>query len=162
MLYKYYEQRGDLIEFAKKGMFDVIVHGCNCMCTQGAGIAVRMRNEFGTDKYHMENPIFKGDINKLGNIEYEYKTLSGRNVAIVNAYTQYKYGPNHPDGDAQPLSYEALIMCLRKINYVFAGKEIGLPQIGAGLAGGDWDLISPIIKKELKDCSTTIVIYKNK
>jgi len=41
----------------------------------------------------------------------------------------------------------------------FAGKHIGLPLIGAGLAGGDWDRIRVIIKKELKDCNVTVVIF---
>jgi len=39
---------------------------------------------------------------------------------------------------------------MRKINHIFAGKHIGLPLIGAGLAGGDWDRIRVIIKKRIK------------
>ena len=30
---------GDLIALAQQGTFDVIAHGCNCMCQMGAGIA---------------------------------------------------------------------------------------------------------------------------
>ena len=45
------------------------------------------------------------------------------------------------------------------MNYRFKGKHIGLPKIGAGLAGGDWERIKGIIQKELKDCEVTIVIY---
>lgn len=40
--------------------------------------------------------------------------------------------------------------------------KIGLPQIGCGLAGGDWNKVKEIIKKELKDCFVTVVIYKEK
>jgi len=32
--------------------------------------------------------------------------------------------------------------------------------ICAGLAGGDWNRILPIIQTELKDCDLTIVHYK--
>jgi O-acetyl-ADP-ribose deacetylase (regulator of RNase III) len=32
-------REGDLLELALAGNFDVIVHGCNCQCTMGAGIA---------------------------------------------------------------------------------------------------------------------------
>jgi len=60
----------------------------------------------------------------------------------------------------KPLDYEALTLCLRKINWVFSGKHIGLPKIGAGLAGGDWEQIKQIIKNELNDCDVTVVIYK--
>jgi O-acetyl-ADP-ribose deacetylase (regulator of RNase III) len=27
--------KGDLIQLAKDGKFDLIVHGCNCFCTMG-------------------------------------------------------------------------------------------------------------------------------
>lgn len=71
---------------------------------------------------------------------------------IVNAYTQYNLGAN--------LDYEALALCLRKINHVFKGKHIGLPKIGCGIAGGDWEIVKKTIQKELKDCNVTIVIYE--
>lgn len=37
---------GDLIQLALAGQFDVIIHGCNCFCTMGAGIAKAIRQEF--------------------------------------------------------------------------------------------------------------------
>jgi len=49
---------------------------------------------------------------------------------------------------------------MRKINHVFKGQHIGLPKIGCGLAGGDWNIVKEIIQKELKDCNVIIVIYK--
>jgi O-acetyl-ADP-ribose deacetylase (regulator of RNase III) len=61
---------------------------------------------------------------------------------------------------ARPLDYEALTLCLRKINKIFSGKKIGLPQIGSGLAGGNWNRIQSIIQQELRDCDVTVVIYK--
>ena len=45
---------GDLIKLAKVGKFDVIVHGCNCLSTMGAGIAPQMAAAFGCDKFEME------------------------------------------------------------------------------------------------------------
>ena len=64
-------------------------------------------------------------------------TMATHELVVVNSYTQYNYGKNHTDGVSKPLDYEALTMCMRKINHTFKGKRIGLPQIGAGLAGGD-------------------------
>jgi len=62
------------------------------------------------------------------------------------------------DGVSKPLDYEALTLCMRKINHIFKGKHIGLPGfIGGGLAGGDVSKIREIIKKELKDCKVSIV-----
>ena len=58
-----------------------------------------------------------------------------------------------------PADYEALILCLRKINLKFKGKKVVLPLICGGLAGGDPDKIKNIIKSELKDCDSTLVLF---
>lgn len=196
---KYQEVDGDLIKLAKSGDFEVIVHGANCFCSMGAGIAPQMAEAFGCDEFEMELTSYtdydddgneyevptdnKGNIKKLGNIDYQHqylwfnhpkatdglavpmghKTIGQANVKdifVVNAYTQYKYGRNHADGVSQPFDYEAFTLCMRKINHIFNGKHIGLPMIGAGLAGGDWNRIKEIIQTELKDCEVTIVKYK--
>ncbi len=168
----YQEINGDLITLAKEGVFDVIAHGCNCHSNMGAGIAPQMAKAFGCDRFSME--LWGSDVNKLGNIDYQQFILtkltaddikSGNfkpELTVVNAYTQFNYGRNHSDGDAKPLSYEALTLCMKKMNTIFAGKHIGLPKIGAGLAGGDWERIKAIIQRELKDCIVTVVNYKKK
>ena len=170
---KYQEVDGDLIKLAKNGYFEVIVHGCNCLSTMGAGIAPQMAEAFGCDRFEME--LWGPTIEKLGNIDYQTVVLgefdiwnlsdykNNRNepeLTVVNAYTQYRYGRNHADGTAQPFDYEAFTICVRKLNNVFKGKHIGMPMIGAGLAGGNWNRIKEIIQTELKDCNVTIVKYK--
>jgi O-acetyl-ADP-ribose deacetylase (regulator of RNase III) len=157
----YQEIEGDLIKLAQQGTFEVITHGCNCMCTMGAGIAPQMAKAFGADKFVMECEEYRGDINKLGSIDYKRVAIGhGLGLAVVNAYTQYNYGRNHIDGDIAPFDYVAFTLCMRKMNHIFKGKHIGMPKIGAGLAGGDWELIHQIIVRELKDCIVTVVIYK--
>lgn len=162
--------KGDLIRLAKKGKFDVIAHGCNCFCTQKSGIAKQMVKEFDTDSYNLELNG-KGDCNKLGQIDYkkiyeekeyfggkwvyypdEKEFMTGKSLIIVNCYTQYKYGT-----DKNYLDYEALTLCMRKINHIFKGKKIGLPWIGCGLAGGDKNKVLDIFVKELMDVDLTIV-----
>lgn len=149
---QYREIEGDLITLAKAGEFDVIAHGCNCQCRMGAGIAPLMAKAFGCDKYVMENKSMQGEFRKMGNIDYDIYHRDLDPLFVVNAYTQFQPGPN--------LDIEALILCMRKINYVFRGKHIGLPKIGCGLAGGDWSVVSFHIKRELKDCQVTVVILK--
>ena len=161
---KYQEIEGNLITTALEGKFNVIAHGCNCFCLQRAGIAKQMAEIFNTDDLMWEDEKFKGRINKLGMIDYQRIEISSGlivdkkepeegTLTVVNAYTQYRPGKN--------LDCEALILCLRKMNHEFKGKHIGLPQIGCGIAGGDWDIVKEIIKKELKNCDVTIVVYKN-
>ena len=170
----YKEVTGNLITLAKDGKYDVIAHGCNCFCTMGAGIAPQMADAFGADKFYMEDEAYAGDINKLGTIEYQTLVL-GKNaiwnlldadnkenepeLTVVNAYTQFDLGRNHKDGKSAPVDYEAVRLCMKKMNYMFKGKHIGLPQIGAGLAGGDWETIKAIIQEELTDVDVTVVIY---
>lgn len=169
----YKEVEGNLITMALAGKFAVIAHGCNCFCRMTSGLAVPMAEIFGCrnpELFPLESIGYEGDIAKLGHIEYleipilenkvsweeEYSSL----LTVVNAYTQYKYGKYHPDGVENPLDYEALTLCLRKMNHIFKGQHIGLPQIGCGLAGGEWFKVREIIIKELKDCDVTVVIHK--
>ena len=44
-------------------------------------------------------------------------------------------------------------------NHANFGKSIGLPKIGCNLAGGDWNIVREIIRRELKDMDVTIVHY---
>lgn len=173
----YKEIKGDLIELAVNGrMFDVIAHGVNCFCVQGAGLAPKMVKAFQTNTFPMEAPLLKGDIGKLGNIEYKHFDLKeGKaipieiftyqneyDLTVVNAYTQYNYGSNHSDGDKKPIDYNALALCLKKINHIFRGRRVGLPLIGGGLAGGDAEIIKRLIKKIMKNCDTTLVLFEQK
>jgi len=165
----YREIEGNLITLAQQGKFQVITHGCNCWNLMGAGIAPQMAAAFGCDKFPMEDQKYRGDYNKLGQIDYQINTYTGGtsehdffefDLAVVNSYSQYGFGLNHQGGTERPLDYDALRMCLRKINFIFKGKHVGLPQIGAGLAGGDWNTIKQIMQEELKNCKVTVVIYK--
>jgi O-acetyl-ADP-ribose deacetylase (regulator of RNase III) len=175
---KYTEVNGDLIEKALSGEFDVIAHGCNCFCTQKSGIAKRMVEVFRTDKFYKEGSNWKGNVDKMGNIVaedryvHEGKVVSfkeaghpftplyndAKKLIVVNCYTQFGFGKFQATGQPD-LDYEALTLCLRKIASKYIGKHIGLPKIGAGLAGGDWERIKTIIQETLKDCKVTVVIY---
>lgn len=174
---KYQEIEGNLISLALDAKFDVITHGCNCFCTMGSGIAVPMAKTFGADKFPLEDPKYKGDRNKLGQIDYEMRMISAidkkvmtvlegsdrytsgkgsiedHTLIIINSYTQYNYGQKF----GPPLDYNALTLCLSKINAEFPGSKIGLPLIGCGLAGGDWNKVQEIIKTELNHMYVTIV-----
>lgn len=146
--------KGDLIKLALAGKFDVIAHGCNCFSTQKSGIAKQMAEVFFTDEFPMEVDSRAFPVNKLGCIDWDTYVIEHNFLSVVNCYTQYQYGTDKIHAD-----YEAIHLCMRKINVLFRGKRIGLPMIGAGLAGGDWNKISAIIERELKDLKVTIVEY---
>jgi O-acetyl-ADP-ribose deacetylase (regulator of RNase III) len=157
---EYEEIEGNLITLAKQGVFDVIVQGVNCWCRQKSGLAPQMVEAFQTDKFPLEFAYRAGEINKLGQIDFKYVN---EKLAVVNAYTQYKIKKfndqdYHYTTTENPFDYEALTLCMRKINDIFKGQHIGLPYvIGCGLAGGDIERVLTIIKNELSDVRVTIV-----
>jgi O-acetyl-ADP-ribose deacetylase (regulator of RNase III) len=141
---------GDLLKMSKD--FDVIAHCCNCFCTMGAGIAPQIKSKF-PDAYIVDCQTIRGDINKLGTISYTLNT----SPIIVNLYGQFDYS-GRTRGEID-LNYVALRESLKKMKQRFSGKTFGMPKIGAGLAGGDWELIESIIDEELSGESVTIVNY---
>ena len=161
---------GDIIQLAKAGEINVLIHGCNCKGVMGAGLAGQIRHHFPAaykaDLEHYE--MFSADT-RLGDYSvadcsfYDMsKPLKGINqyeihkLFIVNAYTQYNPGRN--------TDYDALTSALQSIYLHFANKgyKFGLPQIGCGIGGGDWNIVSKIIKDTFHDEDVTIVMYNPK
>lgn len=145
--------KGDLIDLARNGQFDVIVHGCNCFCTMGAGIARQIRDTF-PQAHVADLETVSGDINKLGNYSSALVQSSGRQLTVINGYTQYQYA-----GTGILADYGAIETLFKQIKKFFPNKRIGYPKIGAGLAGGDWEKISQIIDRSLTGETHTLVEY---
>ena len=61
--------QGDLIKKAKDGEFDLIIHGCNCFCTMGAGIAKGIKNNF-PQAFQADQMTLKGSKAKLGTCSF--------------------------------------------------------------------------------------------
>ena len=135
--------QGDLLELALAGEFDVIVHGCNCQCAMGAGIAKSIRDRF-PEAYRADCATPKGEPGKLGKISHAQIVRDNVRFTVVNAYTQI-----HWRGNGIKADYDAIRAAMRSVKAEFGGSRIGYPRIGAGLAGGDWQLIAPIIDAAL-------------
>ena len=67
--------RGDLIELAKAGNFDVIIHGCNCQCRMGRGIALSIKQEF-EEAFLADFMTEIGDRTKLGNFTINNQSIN--------------------------------------------------------------------------------------
>lgn len=146
--------KGDLIKLALKGEFDVIVHGCNCFCTMGAGIAKTIKQKF-PEAYEADLQTSSGDPSKLGTYTFAKVNTDFGELIIVNAYTQFNWRGRGPKAN-----YDAIRSIFKKIKTDFAGLKIGYPAIGAGLAGGNWNTISSIIEEELKEENHTFVEFQ--
>lgn len=146
--------KGDLIELALEGEFDVIIHGCNCFCTMGAGIAKQIKSTF-PEAYQADLQTEKGNQSKLGDISWTKVETSKGELIIVNGYTQF-----HWKGNGRKVDYDAVRAVFQKVKQQFSGFRIAYPAIGAGLAGGDWAIISAIIAEELNGEDHTFVEFK--
>lgn len=144
---------GDLIKLALEGKFDIIIHGCNCFCTMGAGIAKSFKSEF-PEAFKADLTTEKGDKSKLGSFTHATTIRSGHAITVINAYTQFNY-----NGKGIKADYDAIRNVFKELKLKFSGKRFGFPLIGAGLAGGDWKVISEIISEELQGEDFTLVRF---
>lgn len=135
--------QGDLIALAVAGRFDAIVHGCNCFHAMGAGIARAIAQRF-PQALEADKQTDFGARDKLGTISAAQVEQDGHRFCIVNAYTQYHY-----DGAGPLVEYSAVARCFAAVAEAYPGQRIGYPLIGAGLAGGDWQRIAPLIDSAL-------------
>lgn len=145
--------KGDLIRLALQKVFDVIIHGCNCHCAMGAGIAKTIKDAF-PEAYAADLKTEKGSKDKLGTISCAVVNRNEHAITIVNGYTQY-----HWTGPGVLADYGAIRAVMRHVKDKFSGKKIGYPKIGAGLAGGDWEIISKAIDQELDGEDHTLVEF---
>ena len=134
--------KGNLLDLAEAGEFDVVVQGCNCFNTMGGGIAREIRERY-PEVAAADAETIKGDYTKLGN--WTEEAVLRQNGAgaflVVNAYTQY----NMSQG-TDVFEYVAFELILQKLIHMCGDKRIGLPYIGMGLAGGDKETIMEMIE----------------
>ncbi|BBB62795.1 hypothetical protein UNDKW_4522 [Undibacterium sp. KW1] len=145
------ECRGDLLVLALQGEFDVIVHGCNCFCNMGAGIAKSIKKQF-PEAYAADQTTLSADHAKLGSYSQARIQRDDRQFVILNAYTQFDWR-----GQGVKADYAAIRKAFAAIRKEFDGFRIAYPLIGAGLAGGDWATIAAIIDEELDGMDHTLV-----
>lgn len=126
--------KGNLIDLAEQGEFDVIVHGCNCLNTMGSGIAAEIRTRYpgAYDADTLATQQWQNPIAKLGNFSTYSTVGKGNPFVIVNAYTQVNFAPRGVDH----FEYESFYLILRKLQ-ALGPVKFGFPYIGMGLAGGD-------------------------
>lgn len=157
------ETQGNLLQLAQSGKFKIIVHGLNCFHDMSGGIASQISNLW-PEVLEDDKTTPYGDETKLGTIRLvcsESNKNPGQKTElwVFNAYTQYKPGPN-PNQNAQIQSYEAIKNCFQQISrLIIPTAPIGIPQIGAGIAGGDWKIISKIIEDAIPNHDLTVVNY---
>jgi O-acetyl-ADP-ribose deacetylase (regulator of RNase III) len=131
--------KGNLIDMAEAGDFNIIIQGCNCFNTMGGGIAREIRDRYPLVA-SVDMETVKGDYNKLGTWT-ECDAGENNRFTIINAYTQY----NMSRGD-DVFEYTAFELILQKLAHQYPTCDFGFPYIGMGLAGGDPLWIIPMLE----------------
>ena len=140
--------KGDLLETAIKH----IIHGCNSHGVMRSGVANVIR-----EKYPAAFQDYNDSYNSYGlDLGAIIVSVQDDGKVIHNAITQKDYGR---DPSRVYVSYWAIAEVFRKINQ-WGIKEIALPMIGAGLANGDWKVISGIIENTLIDTKPFVYVLE--
>lgn len=146
------EIKGDLVELAKEGRFDLIVHGCNCQCTMRSGIAKQITEEWPKVAQDDLNTLRIKPSFKLGTY---IKTPVTKDLSVISAYTQLTYGYSV---NIRYVNYDAIATVFEELNRFYKDKRVGIPMLGAGLAHGNWEIIQNIIQVSAPDLDITVVI----
>jgi len=126
--------KGDLFEGPEKVLF----HGCNAHGVMGAGVAAVVRDQY-PPAYMVYKQQHRLDGLRLGTVT----VYEGPDKTIVNGITQDSYGIN-----GRFVDYDAVRSCIQILNREYSNQDVSMPMIGAGLGGGDWDIIAEIIEDE--------------
>lgn len=129
-----------------------IVHGCNARGVMGSGVAKAIRDMY-PQAYNDYRTAYESYRLELGSIVSSYQPIT--DVTIHNAITQEQYGR---DSNRVYVSYWAIANVFRQLNSNPEIQDVAIPAIGAGLANGDWDVISAIIENTMTDTRTVVYI----
>jgi len=128
----------------------IIVHGCNAQGVMGSGVAAAIRMKW-PEAYESYREAF--DWNEPSNIKLGLCDVCEINeeLHVVNAITQEFYGG---DKYTQYVSYDAVHQAFQNINKWVVTLDTSLhhvhfPKIGAGLGGGNWNIIKSIIDETI-------------
>lgn len=127
---------------------DYICHQVNCQGVMGSGIARQIRERW--PEVYEDYKLFHAGclingVKLLGKICFSH--INNTNQGVVNMFCQDNYGY---DGNRYT-SYDAFATALYDIKHcVPEGYKIGFPKnIGCGLGGGNWKVISALIEEIL-------------
>jgi O-acetyl-ADP-ribose deacetylase (regulator of RNase III) len=146
-------KQGCLIEGFKSGEVGAIAHQANCQNTMGSGVAKALREAF-PEIYEADCATIRGDYDKLGSLSWTFN----QHGMMFNLYGQFNYGRT-PDVTYTDLEALEKSMNVMRLFLDAAGVvNVGLPKLGAGLGGAEWEDVEAIIDRVLGDLNVTVYI----
>lgn len=132
----------------------IIAHCCNDANRWGAGFVLAISKKW----YAPELAYRKNKKRELGTVDF---IRVEDDIIVANMIGQHDV--KYDDQGNPPIRYDAIRTALIEVNRhaILTGSSIHAPKFGAGLAGGDWNVIEQIIK-EVVTVPVTIYDYDEK
>lgn len=152
-------QKGNLLDAAVNGEIPVILHGCNCFHSMTGGIAAEIARRFpevteadrvyGSKGYlgklgkyslvRVDDELINEDTKGKGWEDYPVKTkvTLDHPFTCINLYTQYNPGKDFIESIFPP--------AIALVNRDFSGKTIGIPLLGTGIGGSNWEYVMGVL-----------------
>lgn len=153
----YYKQ-GNLFNYYQD--YDIIAHGVNCQGVMGSGFAKQIKERFPwAYESYLEACAQRDPEWNLGRVR---TVRQGSGIRIAHCFTQLNYGKEKK----RYVSYDAIADVMYALNNLLISDEVILkrpcklvmPMIGAGLGGGNWEVIKAIIETSFDPTTNVTVI----
>nr|WP_292486547.1 macro domain-containing protein [Methanohalobium sp.] len=121
----------------------MIIHGCNARGVMNAGVAKAIRERW-PETYYVYQHVYKYRGLRLGEVLWSH-SYNGEKL-IGNCISQDDYGRTGVHVD-----YDAIRNCMKEVKIECERRsinEFAMPMMGAGLGGGDWNIIEDIVYEE--------------
>ena len=146
-------RKGDLMAVTS----GIIAHGCNAQGVMGSGVAalVKAKYPIAFEQYVADLEMLTKDeaymgMSPLGYVSFWSPTelITADSLLIANCITQNLFGRN----GSKYVSYDAIHTCFTTLERIAVTTDmtINIPRIGAGLGGGDWNVIEAVITSVCK------------
>lgn len=150
---------GDVFKefFESKGSA-IFMHGANCHKIMGAGVAngvrLNLASLFYADQFDPRIPA-----HRLGSYSAVLlHTIPEQGILKIgaNIYSQFNPGPDF-NGVSFRNGLKTFALSISEEKK--ADFTVYMPKIGAGIGGGKWEEIEPIVREELEGFNVVIVNY---
>jgi O-acetyl-ADP-ribose deacetylase (regulator of RNase III) len=134
----------------------IIAHGCNDGGHWGAGFSGAVSDRWPEPERYYRGwaGVNKPEPLRLGAMQM---VIVEDDLWVANMITQHGIS-GIVTRDIPPIRYEAVDEALTELarHASDLGASVHMPRIGAGLAGGQWDEIEPLVVNRLADIDVTV------
>lgn len=143
---------GDL--FANHYQVEAFAHGCNCLGSMGAGIAVGFKQRY-PEMYEEYRRRCKAEPRQfsLGDV---FLWQESDRPAVFNLATQGGYWRARASYQA----IETVLRCMKDLADAHTIRSIAMPRIGVGYGGLSWKKVRAIVEQVFGDWPGALIVYE--